>query len=82
MYAKRIDAPGTLELGELVAYDKSLLIADPRLAKCIKSNSHGARACAQKRSVKPHLQFEPPPDLLSMQSLLIHFSIGLRVFPT
>ena len=81
-YAKHIDAPGALELEELVAYDKSLLIADPRRVERENSNSHGTRACAQKRSVKLHLPFEPPSDLLSVQLLLIRFSIGWHIFPT
>ena len=77
-YAKHIDAPGALELEELVA----LLITDPRRAERKKSNSHGARACAQKRLVKPHLPFEPLSDLLSVHLLLIRFFIALHVFPT
>ena len=81
-FAKHIDAPGALELEELVAHDEPLLIADPRRAERKKSNGHGARACAQKGSVKPHLPFEPLSDLLSVQLLLIRFSIGLHVFPT
>ena len=76
-YARHIDAPGALELEELVA----LLITDPRRAERKKSNSHGARVCAQKRSLKLHLPFEPLSDLLSVQLLLIHFSIDLHVFP-
>ena len=64
-YAKHIDAPDALELEELVAYE-SLLIADSRRAERKKSNSHGARTCAQKRSVKPYLLFEPLSDLLSV----------------
>ena len=80
-FPKHIDAPGALELEELVTYDESLLIADPRRAERKKSNSHGARVCAQKRSLKPHLPLEPLSDLLSVQLLLIHFSIGLHVFP-
>ena len=78
---KHVDAPGALELEELVAYDESLLISDSRRAER-KSNSHGTRACAQKRSVKPHLPFEPLSDLLSAQLLLIRLYIGLHVFPT
>ena len=81
-FAKHIDAPGALELEELVAYDESFLIADPRRAERKKSNSHGARARAQKRSVKPHLPFEPLSDLLSAQLLLIRLYIVLHVFPT
>ena len=81
-YAKHIGAPGASELEGLVAYDKSLPIADPRQAERKKSNSHDARACVRKRSVKPHLSFAPQSDLLSVQLLIVRYSIGLHVFPT
>ena len=49
-YAKYIDASSALELKKkLVAYDRSLLIADPRRMEPKKFGGHGARARRQKR---------------------------------
>lgn len=49
-YAKYIDAYSALELKKkLVAYDRTLLIADPRRAEPKKFGGHGARARRQKR---------------------------------
>ena len=51
-YAKYIDAYSAMELKKkLVAYDRSLLIADPRRAEPKKFGGHGARARRQKRYV-------------------------------
>ncbi|KAI0815049.1 ribosomal protein S9/S16-domain-containing protein [Irpex lacteus] len=51
-YAKYIDAYSALELKKkLVAYDRTLLIADPRRAEPKKFGGHGARARRQKRYV-------------------------------
>ncbi|KAI0094819.1 ribosomal protein S9 [Irpex rosettiformis] len=51
-YAKYIDAYSALELKKkLVAYDRTLLIADPRRAEPKKFGGHGARARRQKRCV-------------------------------
>ena len=49
-YAKYFDAASALELKKkLVAYDRTLLIADPRRAEPKKFGGHGARARRQKR---------------------------------
>lgn len=51
-YAKYIDASSALELKKkLVAYDRTLLIADPRRMEPKKFGGGGARARRQKRSV-------------------------------
>ena len=51
-YAKYFDAASALELKKkLVAYDRTLLIADPRRAEPKKFGGHGARARRQKRCV-------------------------------
>lgn len=51
-YAKYVDAYSALELKKkLVAYDRTLLIADPRRAEPKKFGGHGARARRQKRYV-------------------------------
>ena len=51
-YAKYVDAFSAMELKKkLVAYDRSLLIADPRRAEPKKFGGHGARARRQKRCV-------------------------------
>ncbi|KAI0669805.1 ribosomal protein S9 [Trametes maxima] len=48
-YAKYFDAASALELKKkLVAYDRTLLIADPRRAEPKKFGGHGARARRQK----------------------------------
>ncbi|PSS37634.1 hypothetical protein EW026_g1666 [Hermanssonia centrifuga] len=48
-YAKYIDAYSAMELKKkLVAYDRTLLIADPRRAEPKKFGGHGARARRQK----------------------------------
>jgi len=59
-YAKYIDAYSAMELKKkLVAYDRTLLIADPRRMEPKKFGGAGARARRQKRSVcylrEPHL---------------------------
>lgn len=51
-YAKYIDAYSAMELKKkLVAYDRTLLIADPRRAEPKKFGGGGARARRQKRFV-------------------------------
>ena len=51
-YAKYIDAYSAMELKKkLVAYDRTLLIADPRRMEPKKFGGHGARARRQKRCV-------------------------------
>ena len=51
-YAKYIDAYSAMELKKkLVAYDRTLLIADPRRMEPKKFGGHGARARRQKRYV-------------------------------
>jgi small subunit ribosomal protein S16e len=51
-YAKYIDAYSAMELKKkLVAYDRTLLIADPRRMEPKKFGGAGARARRQKRSV-------------------------------
>ncbi|KAJ2920168.1 hypothetical protein MD484_g139, partial [Candolleomyces efflorescens] len=48
-YAKYVDAFSAMELKKkLVAYDRALLIADPRRAEPKKFGGHGARARRQK----------------------------------
>ncbi|UZJ56204.1 hypothetical protein CBS101457_005524 [Exobasidium rhododendri] len=48
-YAKNFDAASALELRQLfIAYDRTLLIADPRRMEPKKFGGHGARARRQK----------------------------------
>ena len=55
-YAKYIDAYSAMELKKkLVAYDRTLLIADPRRMEPKKFGGQGARARRQKRSVSVRL---------------------------
>ena len=55
-YAKYIDAYSAMELKKkLVAYDRTLLIADPRRMEPKKFGGAGARARRQKRYVCVHL---------------------------
>lgn len=59
-YAKYIDAYSAMELKKkLVAYDRTLLIADPRRMEPKKFGGHGARARRQKRCVSFVLEFTP-----------------------
>ena len=54
-YAKYIDAYSAMELKKkLVAYDRTLLIADPRRMEPKKFGGHGARARRQKRYESLH----------------------------
>ena len=54
-YAKYLDAYSAMELKrKLVAYDRTLLIADPRRAEPKKFGGHGARARRQKSYVTSH----------------------------
>ena len=80
-HAKYVDASTALELKKkLVAYDRSLLIADPRRAEPKKFGGQGARARRQKRSVHPllltGLLFTP----LSPQLPLVCCAVALHVF--
>ena len=51
-YAKYVDASSAIELKKkLVAYDRTLLIADPRRMEPKKFGGQGARARRQKRCV-------------------------------
>ncbi|KAL7285377.1 hypothetical protein ACG7TL_000472 [Trametes sanguinea] len=55
-YAKYFDAASALELKKkLVAYDRTLLIADPRRAEPKKFGGHGARARRQKSHYDGHV---------------------------
>jgi small subunit ribosomal protein S16e len=55
-YAKYVDAFSAIELKKkLVAYDRTLLIADPRRMEPKKFGGAGARARRQKRWVQPYL---------------------------
>ena len=79
-HAKYIDASSALELKKkLVAYDRSLLIADPRRAEPKKFGGHGARARRQKRSVPPLLSIGPPLNPLPSQLPLICFAAALHI---
>jgi small subunit ribosomal protein S16e len=58
-YAKYYDAQSAITLKkELVAYDRSLLIADPRRMEPKKFGGGGARARRQKRQVHPDKQLD------------------------
>lgn len=55
-YAKYIDAYSAMELKKkLVAYDRTLLIADPRRMEPKKFGGAGARARRQKRYVSVNM---------------------------
>jgi small subunit ribosomal protein S16e len=70
-YAKYVDAFSAMELKKkLVAYDRTLLIADPRRMEPKKFGGHGARARRQKRSV---------PFACSVSSLLMRLCAQLPV---
>ena len=80
-HAKYIDASSALELKKkLVAYDRSLLISDPRRAEPKKFGGHGARARRQKRSVHTLPSAGPLFTLFPPQLPLICFGIALHVF--
>jgi small subunit ribosomal protein S16e len=72
-YAKYLDAYSALALKKkLVAYDRTLLIADPRRMEPKKFGGHGARARRQKRcAISPFI-------LLIL--LLIHCAVTVEVF--
>lgn len=56
-YAKYIDAYSSLELKKkLIAYDRTLLIADPRRMEPKKFGGAGARARRQKRYGELHIR--------------------------
>ena len=80
-HAKYIDASSALDLKKkLVAYDRSLLISDPRRAEPKKFGGRGARARRQKRLVSPLPLIEPLVDSLAPQLPLIRFAVALDVF--
>ena len=80
-HAKYIDASSALDLKKkLVAYDRSLLIADPRRAEPKKFGGRGARARRQKRLVQSLLSIEPLFDPLAPQLPLICLAAALYVF--
>ncbi len=57
-YAKYVDASSALELKKMyVAYDKTLMIADPRRMEPKKFGGQGARARRQKRFARFYLLF-------------------------
>ena len=63
-YAKYVDAYSAMELKKkLVAYDRTLLIADPRRAEPKKFGGHGARARRQKRYVACRVDIVAYTDL-------------------
>lgn len=64
-YAKYVDAYSAMELKKkLVAYDRTLLIADPRRMEPKKFGGHGARARRQKRCVYLVVSYIFPNSLL------------------
>lgn len=80
-HAKYIDASSALDLKKkLVAYDRSLLIADPRRAEPKKFGGRGARARRQKRSVQLLLFIEFLFDPFTPQLSLTCFTVALHVF--
>ncbi len=90
-YAKYVDAFSAIELKKkLVAYDRTLLIADPRRMEPKKFGGAGARARRQKRCVPPVFIFQcfvitsVSPQLPVIGSLLfvvhLHHRI-LQFFP-
>ena len=71
-YAKYLDAYSSLALKKkLVAYDRTLLIADPRRMEPKKFGGQGARARRQKRYV-----FLPFMFILK----LMHYAVTVEVF--
>ena len=79
-HAKYIDASSALELKKkLVAYDRSLLIADPRRAEPKKFGGHGARARRQKRSVHLLLSIGSSLTPLPPQLPLTCFAVASHV---
>ena len=88
-YAKYVDAFSAIELKKkLVAYDRTLLIADPRRMEPKKFGGAGARARRQKRWVQAvfpmfcHNErvFSVTGDLLALVVVRLHHRI-LQVFP-
>ena len=72
-YAKYLDAYSALALKKkLVAYDRTLLIADPRRMEPKKFGGHGARARRQKRCVS----LSPSLSLL----VLILYAVIVEIF--
>jgi len=74
-YAKYIDAYSAMELKKkLVAYDRTLLIADPRRMEPKKFGGAGARARRQKRCVLLYIV-----DLRHMLTLFLQLPLRDRV---
>ena len=73
-YAKYVDAYSAMELKKkLVAYDRTLLIADPRRMEPKKFGGHGARARRQKRCVYLVVRYIIPNSFLcSVTANLAH----------
>lgn len=77
-YAKYIDASSAMELKKkLVAYDRTLLIADPRRMEPKKFGGHGARARRQKRC---ELFIFLLPDFISPANPPVTVELSLFVF--
>lgn len=78
-YAKYIDAFSAMELKKkLVAYDRALLIADPRRMEPKKFGGHGARARRQKRCVsflKPCRTISEPSSIQLPLTVVFLFSL-------
>ena len=88
-YAKYVDAFSAIELKKkLVAYDRTLLIADPRRMEPKKFGGAGARARRQKRwvqSTSPNSYYNEPissqlPMIVSPLLYIFHHRI-LQCFP-
>jgi len=78
-YAKYLDAYSALALKKkLVAYDRTLLIADPRRMEPKKFGGHGARARRQKRCVILSLNCLPSSSFAMQLPLRFFFSCILR----
>jgi small subunit ribosomal protein S16e len=78
-YAKYVDAYSALELKKkLVAYDRTLLIADPRRMEPKKFGGHGARARRQKRCVWT-IAYGPVADRLEQLPVKAGFPSLLEV---
>ncbi|KAH9944301.1 ribosomal protein S9/S16-domain-containing protein [Epithele typhae] len=89
-YAKYFDAASALELKKkLVAYDRTLLIADPRRAEPKKFGGHGARARRQKSCVFchtfcvslsiPHCSAQLPVNVIAASSVSLHRALSCFV---
>lgn len=83
-YAKYVDAYSAMELKKkLVAYDRTLLIADPRRMEPKKFGGHGARARRQKRydfGVCPSSNVPLTPLQLPVKDTCCTGSLLCRIF--